>query len=123
MTRGLRRVIVCRGCCCGAATGRLEEAAGRLQRLESLKDIGFEISTSKCLGPCSQGDMLILIADDANKKIWFSGMHLNSLNELFIRWVESGLPPLVAEYELLKLQVFKPNNQNRKAMNEHLSCV
>jgi len=123
MNRNLRRIIVCRGCCCGVATGRAEGAAKRLERLESLKNVDFEISTSNCLGPCSQGDMLVLIAKSENIKLWFSGMHISSLNELFIKWIEAGLPPLVGEFELLKLQVIKPNKQNREAINEHLSCV
>lgn len=120
MTKSVRRIIVCRGCCCGVATGRAEGAA---KRLESLKNVDFEISTSNCLGPCSQGDMLVLIARSENIKLWFSGMHISSLNELFIKWIEAGLPPFVGEFELLKLQIIKPNKQNREAINEHLSCV
>lgn len=123
MTRSLRRIIVCRGCCCGVASGRAEGAARRLEHLESLKNIGFEISTSKCLGPCSQGDILVLIVKSENMKLWFSGMHISSLNELFIKWIEAGIPPLVGEFELLKWQIIKPNKQNREAINEHLSCV
>lgn len=62
-------------------------------------------------------------AKSGNVKISFSGMHVESINELFIKWVRSGLPPLNGEFEALKLQKFIPRNENRKAINEHLSRV
>jgi len=130
------RVVLCRGCCCGVATGRSHGAEHRLRRLLHLQDFGFKVSTSECLGPCSLGDMLVFIPSKIitdtpiahqpkgrKGPIWFSGMHLDSLNELFIDWLLSDLPLNHKKFGLLQMQEYKPKKNNREAINEHLSCV
>jgi hypothetical protein len=129
------RVVVCRGCCCGVATTRLNGAEERLNRLLSLEEHGFEVSTSECLGPCSDGDFVVFIpirlqteskngrnsANAQNKPIWFKGMHVNTLNNLLIDWILQRGEGFEGEYKLLKDQVFTPNTKNRKAINERIS--
>jgi len=136
MSRQLGRIVLCRGCCCGVATGRSQGAAHRLERLETLKNSGFEVTTSECLGPCALGDMLVFVPgkEVANpgaagrpvgrrRPLWFMGMHLDSLNELFIEWILSDQSLADEKFGLLRKQQYQPKNDNRKAINEHLSCV
>lgn len=129
------RVVICRGCCCGVATGRTQGAAERLKRLLTLEEHGFQVSTSECLGPCSDGDFVVFItsrlqiesksgrnsANAQNKPIWFKGMHVNTLNDLLVDWILQGAQGFEGEYKLLKEQVFTPNTKNRKAINERIS--
>jgi (2Fe-2S) ferredoxin len=118
-SEGQGRITICRGCCCGVATGRHQGAERRLSELQALIEFGYQIVTSDCLGPCQQGDIIVLSEGiRSSKPLWFREMHVQSLHELFVEWIRSGRADLTGQFELLLEQQFQPSRKQRKVTND-----
>ena len=70
-----RHVYLCRGCCCGKAKkhpGVDHDGIRRAVR-DSARAAGLPVTVTDCLGPCGQGNMLVVQTDETVR--WFRKMN------------------------------------------------
>jgi (2Fe-2S) ferredoxin len=75
--RGARKppkVFLCRGCCCGTRKKHPRSDAQALERVarEGASKAGYRFAKTKCLGPCGQGNIVVVRA--AGTYRWFRKM-------------------------------------------------
>ena len=68
-------VWVCRGCCCGTKAKHpgIEHKALERQVRKGAEEIGARYEVTKCLGPCGQGNVVVVRAAGVTR--WFRRMN------------------------------------------------
>lgn len=68
------KIFLCRGCCCGTRKKHPHSDAKALERVarDGAAKAGFGFTKTKCLGPCGQGNIVVVRA--AGTYRWFRKM-------------------------------------------------
>jgi (2Fe-2S) ferredoxin len=115
----IRRVKICRGCCCGVKTGQKNGAELREQALLMLEGAGIQVERTECLGPCDQGDIVVVLPTPSERRrgykpIWLGRMHSFTLTTLLAELLLKGFFESFEKYPELKERKIQPPRKKKK---------
>lgn len=119
----VRRVKVCRGCCCGVKTGQKSGAEDRVLALKQLEQVGIEVDLTDCLGPCEKGDVVVILPTASERKLghkplWLGSMHSLTLTRLLAEFVMKDFPENLQHYPELRELRIQPPRKGKKEIYE-----
>lgn len=89
-------VTLCRGCCCGTAKIPGVDHTRQITTLRRmLSDVRVRVRTSPCLGPCKQGNVVVVHPSaEARRKgattVWLGLVNDDSRLRAIAEWVRAG---------------------------------
>jgi len=119
----VRRVKLCRGCCCGVKPGHRMGADDRVSALKQLQDVGVLVDLTDCLGPCEKGDIAVVLPTASERKVghkplWFGSMHSLTLTRLLAEFVMKDFPNNLQHYPELQELKIQPPRKGKKDVYE-----
>jgi hypothetical protein len=119
----LRRVKLCRGCCCGVKPGQKLGAEDRAIALKQLEQVGIEVEFTDCLGPCEKGDIAVVLPTATERKLghkplWLGSMHSLTLTRLLAQFVMKDFPENLHHYPELQGLKIQPPRKGKKEVYE-----
>ena len=123
LSHEVRRVKICRGCCCGKKTGQSSGADLRETALSMLHEFNVQVETTECLGPCEQGDIVVILPTLSErlsglKPLWFGQMHSFTLTALLAECLMKGFPESINNFPELQERKINPPRRKRKEIYE-----
>ena len=115
----IRRVRICRGCCCGKKSRQKDEGQLREKALSLLNESGIQVERTDCLGPCSEGDIVVVLPTASERRqgirpLWFGRMHSLPFTKLLAQCILDGFPDSLSNYpELERRRIKSPRRKGK----------
>jgi predicted metal-binding protein len=111
------RLVVCRGCCCGTTRKHPGiDHGSRLARLRQTRDRTgrrVPVLVTECLGPCAEGDIIVVHPCQAARRtgtrpVWLGLLNDDDAIDLLTTWVADGGPGVAVMPDALELHRIRP---------------
>ncbi|MDB4873261.1 MAG: hypothetical protein JWL97_4265 [Gemmatimonadales bacterium] len=118
-------MVVCRGCCCGTARKHPGiDHDGHLDLLRQTRDHNgrkVPVLISTCLGPCAEGNIVVVHPSDAGRRwgarpLWLGLLNDDKAIDLLAGWAADGGPgvaPIPAALAFHSIQPAGPQGTRR----------
>ena len=110
-------VTVCRGCCCGTASGF--DHAGQLTHLrKAVADVAV-VRVSGCLDTCAHANVIVVQPSPAGRRaggrpVWLGLVNDTDAADDIAAWIRAGGPGLADPPGVLELYAFTPPRRVRQ---------